>query len=168
MTDSRTARKAELTAEVAQLQDKIRKHSTKANDAAARIAEARKELKRLELAPEPPTTAEVVRFVKKFGAAREYHYAAISHRLHGSPSCTHRRWSVTGKAALTSVPWARVAEFIAEKETAAVKVQWLQNSMVQPFAELGFNVEARRVRADEAAAFAVRESGKPYVFGGGY
>ena len=162
MTESKS--KAELEADLANYRASIDKHQRKMRAAAQHIKDTEAALKVLELAPEPPSGMEVVRFTKKFGARREFHYAAISYGLH-SPTCPHRRWSVTGKANMTGVPWSTVAEFIGEKETTRPKVTWLQSSMAQPFAELGFNIQARQ-RVNEAAAFAVRESGKPYVYGG--
>ncbi|AEV52257.1 hypothetical protein [Nocardia phage NBR1] len=164
MTDARAARKAELAAEVERLESKIstRQERNRRDRTAADRLKA--DMRRLELAPEPPAEVDVVRFVKKFGGGRAYHFAAIAYRLHGE-KCPHRRWSVTGKAGLTGVTWDRVAALIAEDEAAPVKVQWLQNSIVQPFAELGFTMSGR-ARAEEAAvAFAAKHDGQPYVYG---
>ncbi|QUD15878.1 hypothetical protein [Nocardia phage KYD2] len=163
MTNSRATRAAELDTEISRTEANVDKHTRKGQAARARLVELKRERHALNLPAEPAASVEVIRFTKKYGGNRAYHFAAIAYRLHG-PNCNHKRWSVTGKKDLTGIGWGTLAEFIAADETTVPKVQWLQNSIAQPFAELGFNVEARR--AEEAAAFAVQQSGKPYVYGG--
>lgn len=92
-----------------------------------RVEAARKELERLEAelreAHRPVEPHSVVRqtvvvtFSKWFGGDREYQYAAIR------PIGIAGLWSVTGKGALTSVPWERLLDFVEEKETDSAAIE---------------------------------------------
>lgn len=148
MTDSRNARLAELDTEIARTEANVGKHTRKGQAARARLIELKRERHALKLPAEPPVNIDTVRFTKKFSGGRSFEYAAIAYHLHG-PECPHKRWSVTGKADMTSVGWGSLAEFIAKDETDMPKVVWLAPSITQGLVE-----------------FAAAQSGKSYQYGG--
>lgn len=148
MTDSRTARLAELDTEISRTEANVGKHTRKGQAARARLVELKRERHALNLPAEPPVEVDVVRFTKTFSGGRSFEYAAIAYHLHG-PKCPHKRWSLTGKKDLTSIGWGTLAEFIASEEQEVPKVTWLAPSLTQGLVE-----------------FAAAQSGKPYRYGG--